>query len=82
MSSISVNYTNKVLISLTTTRGRRFESDYQLQNLRKHGVFAGFFFFRKEFQNSIRNKKSHSFLRSEILFVYPISRPRPSIDHL
>ena len=31
------------------------------KNLRKHGVFAGFFFFRNAFQNSIRNKKSHFF---------------------
>ena len=29
-------------------------------NLSKHGGFAGFFFFRNAFQNSIRNKKSHS----------------------
>ena len=41
-----------------------------------------FFFFRNAFQISIRNKKSHSFLWSEILFVYSIFRSRPSIDHL
>ena len=31
-----------------------------------------FFFFRNEFQNSIRNKKSHSFLWSEI-FLLPMN---------
>ena len=31
--------------------GRRFESRHKLQNLRKHGVSAGFFFFRNAFQN-------------------------------
>jgi len=61
--------------------GRSCERIRQIQNLRKHVVFAGFFFFRNAFQNSLRNKKSHSFLQSEILF-FSIFSSRPSVDHL
>lgn len=49
--------------------GRSCERIQQLQNLRKHGVFAGFFFFRNEVQNSICNKKSHSNRLSEIFSI-------------
>lgn len=40
-----------------------------------------FSFSEKNFKTQFA-KKSHSFLQSEILFVYSIFRPRPSIDHL
>jgi hypothetical protein len=46
-------------------------------------VFSqAFSFSEKNFKIQYATKKSRSFLRSEILFVYLILRPRPSIDHL
>ncbi len=41
-----------------------------------------FSFSEKNFKTQYATKKSHSFLQSEILFVYSIFRSRPSIDHL
>ena len=41
-----------------------------------------FSFSELHFKIQYATKKSHSFLRSEILFVYSIFRSRPSIDHL